>query len=116
MTDQKSSAATIETISDKSLDQIVERLVSLASPVKIILFGSYARNEDRSGSDLDLLVVEKEVTDKYDEALRLDRALGDLMLPLDLIVVSEAEFSRYGRVPGTVYYRSLHEGRVLYAQ
>jgi predicted nucleotidyltransferase len=108
--------STFHPISKKTLDEIVERLVSLASPVKIILFGSYARNRALPGSDLDLLVVEKEVSDQYDEALRLDRALGDLMLPLDLIVVSEAQFTRYGRVPGTVYYRSLQEGRILYAQ
>ena len=106
----------IQTISVKTLDKIVERLIALASPVKIILFGSYARNEVQPESDLDLLVVEKVVTDQYDEALRLDRALGDLMLPIDLIVVSETQFNRFGHVPGTVYYRSLQEGRILYAQ
>jgi predicted nucleotidyltransferase len=116
MTAREIRTSTFHNVSQKTLDEIVERLVSLASPVKIILFGSYARNKAQPSSDLDLLVIEKEVVDQYDEALRLDRALGDLMLPLDLIVVSEAEFGRYGRVPGTVYYRSLQEGRVLYAQ
>lgn len=110
------STAISPIVSRKTLDKIVKRLVALASPVKIILFGSYARSEAKPGSDLDLLVVEKEISNQYDEALRLDRALSDLMLPIDLIVVSEAEFSRYGRVPGTIYYRSLQEGQVLYAQ
>ncbi len=110
------SLAVGQNISTEILAEIVERLVALASPVKIILFGSNARGEARPNSDLDLLVVEKEVTEQYDEALRLDRALGDFRLPIDLIVVSEAQFNRYGRVPGTVYYRSLQEGRVLYAQ
>jgi hypothetical protein len=63
-----------------------------------------------------LLVVEEEVAEPYDEALRLDRALRDLRLPLDLVVVSEAHFNRYGGVPGTVYYRFRQEGRVLYAR
>ncbi len=110
------SLAVGQNISTEILTEIVERLVALASPVKIILFGSNARGEARPNSDLDLLVVEKEVTEQYDEALRLDRALGDFRLPIDLIVISEAQFNRYGRVPGTVYYRSLQEGRVLYAQ
>ncbi len=105
-----------QSIPAETLDEIVERLVALASPVKIILFGSNARGEAQPGSDLDLLVVEKEVAEQYDEALRLDRALRDFMLPIDLVVVSEVQFDRYGRVPGTVYYRSLKEGRVLYAQ
>jgi predicted nucleotidyltransferase len=105
-----------QSISPETLEQIVERLVALASPVRIILFGSNARGEAQAGSDLDLIVVEKDVTERFDEALRLDRALSDFMLPIDLIVVSEAELERYGRVPGTVYYRSLNEGQVLYAQ
>ena len=105
-----------QSVSTETMDEIVERIVALASPVKIILFGSNARDEAKPDSDLDLLVVEKEVTEQYDEALRQDRALRDLMLPIDLLVVSEVQFNRYGRVPGTVYYRSLKEGRVLYAQ
>jgi predicted nucleotidyltransferase len=88
----------------------------LASPVKIILFGSNARGEALPDSDLDLLVVEKKVSEQYDETLRLDRALRDFRLPIDLVVVSEAQLKRYGCVPGTIYYRSLQEGRVLYAQ
>ena len=49
------------TISVETLDEIVKRLVALASPVKIILFGSTARGEAQSDSDLDLLIVEEEV-------------------------------------------------------
>ena len=64
MANQKINTTTSQTVSDQTLDQIVDRLVSLASPVKIILFGSHARREDRPGSDLDLLVVEREVTDR----------------------------------------------------
>lgn len=100
----------------ETLDEIVERLIALAAPLKIILFGSYARREVQPDSDLDLLVVEEDVTEQFDEALRLNRALADLMLPIDLIVVSEAQLNRYGGVPGTIYYRSLNEGRILYAQ
>ena len=110
------STAVEQNISPEMLEEIIERLVALASPVKIILFGSYARGDFRPDSDLDLLVVEKKVPEAYDEALRLDRALRDLMLPIDLLVVSEAQLNRYGRVPGTVYHRSLKEGRVVYAQ
>src|SRR5688572_24311659 len=98
-----------QSISAEVLDEIVKRIIALAAPVKIILFGSNARGEAQASSDLDLIIVEKEVTEQYDEALRLGRALGDLMLPIDLIVVSEAQFNRYGRVPGTIFYRSFQE-------
>ena len=103
-------------VSAEILDKLVERIVALTSPVKIILFGSQARGQGQPDSDLDLLVVKKEVNDQYHEALRLDRALRDLMLPIDFVVVAEEQFNRYATVPGTVYYHSWHEGHVLYAQ
>ncbi len=42
---KKMSLAVGQNISTEILDEIVERLVALASPVKIILFGSNARGE-----------------------------------------------------------------------
>jgi hypothetical protein len=60
-------------------------------------------------------VVKKQVREQYNEALYLDRALRGFKVPLDLVVVSEDQLNRYGQVPGTIYYRSLQEGRVLYA-
>lgn len=33
------------------------------APVKVILFGSYARGDADEGSDLDLLLVEREIPD-----------------------------------------------------
>lgn len=105
-----------QTVLSETLEEVVRRLVNLAAPVKIILIGSNARGEAKPDSDLDLLIVEEKVTTQQDEALRLDRALGDLMLPIDLIVVSEAQLNRYSNVPGTIYYHSVREGRVLYAR
>lgn len=40
------------------LDEIIDRIVRVAHPDKIILFGSDARGEMRPDSDLELLVVE----------------------------------------------------------
>ena len=39
------------------LEEVVRRVVSVAEPERIILFGSAARGEVRPDSDLDLLVV-----------------------------------------------------------
>ena len=43
------------------LDEVVQRIVAVADPEKIILFGSAARGELGPDSDLDLLVVKSEV-------------------------------------------------------
>ncbi|MFM1902433.1 MAG: hypothetical protein RLZZ440_333 [Planctomycetota bacterium] len=93
----------------------VERLVAAAQPKQIILFGSHARGEADDHSDVDLLVVEQVVADRYEEMIRLNRALKGLVMPVDLLVVSEAEFAQRSVTPGTVEHAARREGRVLYA-
>jgi hypothetical protein len=56
---------------------------------RVVLFGSYARGEAGQHSDLDFLVIEPEVEHAAAEAVRLRRALGDLVVSADIIVVSE---------------------------
>jgi predicted nucleotidyltransferase len=41
------------------IDKIIPIIVSIASPDKIILFGSYARGDNTEKSDIDLLVIKK---------------------------------------------------------
>jgi predicted nucleotidyltransferase len=89
--------------------------VAAAQPKKIILFGSHARGDADDHSDVDLLVVEQVVADRYEEMIRLNRALKGLVMPVNLLVVSEAEFEQRSVTPGTVENAARREGRVLYA-
>jgi uncharacterized protein len=41
------------------MDEIVARIVSVARPEQIIVFGSAARGQMRPDSDIDLLVIEE---------------------------------------------------------
>lgn len=93
----------------------VERLVAAARPRQIILFGSHARGDADDHSDIDLLVVEPVVDDRFEEMIRLSRALKGLVMPVDLLVVSEQEFEQRSATPGTVEHAARREGRVLYA-
>ena len=45
------------TVDQKTLDDIIRRIVEVAHPEKIILFGSAARGEMGPNSDVDLLVI-----------------------------------------------------------
>lgn len=54
----------------------------------MILFGSHARGDAGPDSDLDFLVIERDVVDRIAESVRLRRALGSLRLPIDVIVLS----------------------------
>jgi predicted nucleotidyltransferase len=97
------------------LNDAVNRLVAAAQPLKVILFGSHARGEADDHSDVDLRVIEVTVSDRYEEMVRLNRGLKWLLMPVDLLVVSEQECEQHSATPGTVEHMARREGQVLYA-
>lgn len=105
-----------QAVRDDLLEEIVRRIQSISNPAKIILFGSYARGDFGLDSDLDLLVVEDEVDSTRAETARIYRALADLAVPVDVVVVRTSYVQQYGDLVGTVVRPALREGRVLYAR
>ncbi|MBI4754827.1 MAG: nucleotidyltransferase domain-containing protein [Betaproteobacteria bacterium] len=96
------------------LDAARRAAAAAHSPLQIFLFGSYARGDADEGSDLDLLVVEREVPDKAAEYMKLHRAVGAMGVGVDVLVFSREEFERRSQVPGTLPYRAKREGRLLF--
>jgi predicted nucleotidyltransferase len=94
------------------------RRIGAAAPEgsRVILFGSQARGEANSHSDVDILVIEPEVENATEEAVRLYRTLKDLRIPVDVLVIDEAKARRRAKVKGTVVERALREGRDLGTQ
>ena len=103
-----------ETDSD-TLDEVVRLLVDAAHPRRIILFGSHARGEQGNDSDLDLIVIEDDVPNRFQEMVRLRRALQSIRLPIDILVYTEEDVRTRGHWLGTALYEALREGRELYA-
>lgn len=93
---------------------MVERIVRQFRPVRIILFGSRARGEAGRWSDVDLLVVLPEVTDKRQAMVATLRALSDLPVCKDVVVTTPEEIARRGHLVGDVLRSALREGKVLY--
>jgi predicted nucleotidyltransferase len=80
-----------------------------------IVFGSCARGEIGEDSDLDVIVVEPEVTDQWDEMVRLRDALDPLRIPADVLVVSQKTFDYWADTPNTILYEATREGRIFHA-
>ena len=55
------------TISPQIINEIVERVRGVATPERIILFGSSATGEMTADSDIDLLILEAGPVDSRDE-------------------------------------------------
>lgn len=90
------------------------RLAAAAAPdSQVILFGSHARGEANTHSDVDFLVVEPEVDNEAEESVRLHRTLRDLRVPADVIVVSREYADRWREVRGGLIHAALSQGRVL---
>lgn len=102
-------------LDNNAILDVVRRAVAAAhAPSRVIVFGSYARGDADEGSDLDLMVVEREVPSKGEEMLRLNRAIGWVGKGVDVLVYSEDEFERRSQIPGTAPYWASREGKVMY--
>ena len=104
-------------LSKDTIQSAVDRLAAAASsPVRVILFGSYGRGTADPGSDLDLMVIEREVADPAGEYMRLIDAVGRVArgVGVDLLIYTLSEFERRSQVPGTILFRACREGRVLH--
>ena len=95
--------------------EVVEDIVSIVDPVRIILFGSVLRDETGADSDLDLLVV-------LDELASGDRArlMGEIRfaigapMAIDVFVTDVEECERRRDVVGSLHYWPLREGEMVY--
>lgn len=95
------------------LDEVIRRVVEIAHPEKIILFGSAAREEMRPGSDLDLLVVKSGVHRRR-LAQKIYENLFGLREAVDIVVVTPEDIELYRDSIGLVIGPALQDGIVIY--
>ena len=101
-------------LSQTMIEAAAQRIAAAAhAPLKVILFGSYARGEADAGSDLDFLVVEQEIPDPAGEYLRLHRAASGVEVGVDIVLMTVAEFEKKRDWWSTPVYYAVREGKVL---
>ena len=96
------------------IDMAGAALADAAGPdAKVILFGSYARGDEKADSDFDFLVIQPEVRDHFGESVRLARLVGELGVPADVVVASEDHVREWGGLSGTMIHDALSEGKLV---
>jgi predicted nucleotidyltransferase len=103
------------TVATELLQEIVDRLAQGLQPERIYLFGSRARDQAGEASDIDLLVVvpDSDLPRHRREAISYDLLWG-VTVPVDVIVLTRAEFQRASRVKTSLATTVQAEGLVLY--
>lgn len=96
-------------------EQIKQTLLACAGDKirRIVLYGSRATGTAREESDFDILVIEKGPVAKFEESLRLRKALRDFPYPIDVWVMDEEEFEETKHVIGGLAYPANKYGVML---
>lgn len=97
-----------------AIEDMVRRIAERFSPERIILFGSHARGHAGEDSDVDLLVLFRDVENPRERAAEMYAQLSGSFLPKDIVVSTAERFERYKNVVNTVYWPAAREGKVLY--
>ena len=93
---------------------MVDRIVEVASPVRILLFGSRARGDAKDNSDIDFIVM-LPTRDKMKEVrVEILASLGGLGFAKDVLVTTPEYFAGASRTPGHLFRRAAEETKVLY--
>ncbi len=96
------------------LQDIVRRIVDVAEPERIVVFGSAAIGQVGPNSDVDVLVI-KRVAHRRRLAAEIYTRLIGVGVAVDVVVVTPEDVERFGDSPVTVIAPALRQGRVIYA-
>jgi predicted nucleotidyltransferase len=101
-------------VDETLLNEVVRRVLTVARPDRIILFGSAATGQMTKDSDIDLLVVEPALASTRERRVAIRGAVGDIGYPVDVIVMRTDRFERTKRFIGGIAYPANKYGRVIY--
>ena len=99
---------------DALIEEIVRRVVDVADPDRIILFGSGARGDMGPNSDLDFLVIKSGEYDRGRMEGDLYVAMRGIGLAADFILVTPQLVERYKDVKFLIIHPALSEGIEVY--
>lgn len=95
--------------------ELIKQILNTVKPQKLIIFGSYAKGTANEDSDIDILIIEKEVVSKLSEKKKIRNALKNVKIPKDILVISEQEFDFYKNEFGSVIREAYEQGEIIWS-
>ncbi|MDP3994856.1 MAG: nucleotidyltransferase domain-containing protein [bacterium] len=95
---------------------VINKIIEYCKPDKIILFGSLARGEEKSDSDIDLLIIKdsnKKRAFRIKEVFEAIRGV-DRKYPLDPIVYTQQEIGKRLSLGDFFIKKVMEEGKIMY--
>lgn len=96
-------------LDDGLIKEIVRRIVAVADPEKVILFGSYARGDQHEYSDVDIMVIKESSLPRYRRGAPIRLALADLPVDKDIIVFTPQEEQEWAAASTSLVATALRE-------
>jgi len=103
-------------ITKEQINKIIDIIVKNFNPQRVILFGSYATNSQRTSSDLDLLIIKDMDVPRYKRGRLVRRYLRGIKIPIDILVYTNEEIEKWKGVDAAFITSVLRKGIVLYEQ
>jgi len=97
------------------IEYLVQAIVGEVRPLRIIVFGSGARDEMGPDSDIDMLVVMPDGTHRRRTAQLLYRNVRGAGVPFDVLVATPGDLEKHKDNIGLIYRTILREGKEVYA-
>jgi predicted nucleotidyltransferase len=101
---------------DRTLREIVARIVQTVDPDRIILFGSRATGLARERSDYDLMIVKASDQPAHRRTGLVYRALYGLAAPVEVLWYTPEDVADWEGVDTHVVGQAMRNGRVVYAK
>jgi len=96
------------------LKNAIKTIIRVANPDKIILFGSYAIDRQRAGSDYDLLVLKKNLKNQRRLVQNIYLHFKNIGAPIDVLAVDLERFEVLKNDQYLIYFDADKNGKVIY--
>lgn len=98
----------------KEVENITEQIINKYKPEKVIIFGSFARNEFNKDSDIDFLIIKKDIADYGIDRIREISRLIERKTAVDFLIYKPDEIDKRLKLEDPFIKVIFEEGKVVY--